>query len=200
MQAPRDRVGLGGPGRGRLKANLTIAMPFLQQDDPSSTRHSVIGERMTIGRGTDNGIVLVGDMRVSRRHAEVHERDREWFIQDLNSRNGCYLNGEKVTEARLRDGDRIKIGGSNFVFSAERDPMATIADTGSDVPLKTTLSDREKEVLQLLYRGSTDQQIAGALFISLSTVRSHLDRIRDKTGCRRRPELTRLAIELGLGR
>ena len=47
-------------------------------------------------------------------------------------------------------------------------------------------------------RGQTDAQIAGRLFISVSTVRSHLDRIRDKTGCRRRAELTRLALQEGL--
>jgi len=174
-------------------------MPFLQQDDPASTRHSVVGTRITIGRGVENDIVLVGDMRVSRHHAHVTLRDGEWVLEDLRSRNGVVLNGQRVTESPLRDGDRLKIGGSSFVFSTEPDPMATIADThGVELAAKPTLSAREKEILALLCRGSTDQQIAEALIIGLSTVRSHLDRIRDKTGCRRRPELTRLAIELGL--
>ena len=44
------------------------------------------------------------------------------------------------------------------------------------------------------------KDIATALSISVRTVRSHLDRIREKTGCRRRPDLTRLAIETGIGR
>jgi DNA-binding CsgD family transcriptional regulator len=61
-----------------------------------------------------------------------------------------------------------------------------------------TLSPRERELLALVARGLTDKDIATALVISLATVRSHLDRIRDKTGRRRRPELTRLADELGL--
>ena len=60
------------------------------------------------------------------------------------------------------------------------------------------LSPREQELLALLASGRTDQQIASALFLSIRTVRSHLDRIRDKTGRRRRSELTRLALELGL--
>jgi DNA-binding CsgD family transcriptional regulator len=55
------------------------------------------------------------------------------------------------------------------------------------------LSNRERELLLLLAKGLTDMQIAQKLFISVRTVRSHLDRIRDKTGCRRRAELTRLA-------
>jgi len=47
-------------------------------------------------------------------------------------------------------------------------------------------------------RGERDVDIAEHLFISVSTVRSHLDRIRDKTGQRRRADLTRLAYERGL--
>ena len=57
------------------------------------------------------------------------------------------------------------------------------------------LSAREREILSLLADGETDADIAERLFISVSTVRSHLDRIRDKTGHRRRAELARLAFE-----
>ena len=57
------------------------------------------------------------------------------------------------------------------------------------------LTAREREILSLLADGETDADIAERLFISVSTVRSHLDRIRDKTGHRRRAELARLAFE-----
>ncbi len=60
------------------------------------------------------------------------------------------------------------------------------------------LSARERELLTLVARGHTDAQIAAQLFISVRTVSSHLDRIRDKTGCRRRADLTRLALRTGL--
>jgi DNA-binding CsgD family transcriptional regulator len=60
------------------------------------------------------------------------------------------------------------------------------------------LSARELELVTLVAQGRTDAQIAGQLYISVSTVRSHLDRIRDKTGCRRRADLTRLALQTGL--
>ncbi|HEX5295380.1 MAG TPA: helix-turn-helix transcriptional regulator, partial [Streptosporangiaceae bacterium] len=61
-----------------------------------------------------------------------------------------------------------------------------------------TLSARERELVTLVARGGTDAQIAAQLYISIRTVRSHLDRIRDKTGCRRRADLTRLALTAGL--
>jgi predicted ATPase/DNA-binding CsgD family transcriptional regulator len=60
------------------------------------------------------------------------------------------------------------------------------------------LSVRERELVILVAQGHTDAQIAAQLIISIRTVRSHLDRIRDKTGCRRRADLTRLALSAGL--
>jgi len=60
------------------------------------------------------------------------------------------------------------------------------------------LSPRERELVTLVARGRSDAQIAAELYISIRTVRSHLDRIRDKTGCRRRADLTRLALAADL--
>jgi DNA-binding CsgD family transcriptional regulator len=62
----------------------------------------------------------------------------------------------------------------------------------------SSLSTRERELVTLVAQGRTNAQIAGQLFISVRTVGSHLDRIRDKTGCRRRADLTRLALQVGL--
>jgi DNA-binding CsgD family transcriptional regulator len=60
------------------------------------------------------------------------------------------------------------------------------------------LSARERELVTLVAQGRTNAQIAAQLYISVNTVGSHLDRIRDKTGCRRRADLTRLALAAGL--
>jgi predicted ATPase/DNA-binding CsgD family transcriptional regulator/transcriptional regulator with XRE-family HTH domain len=65
-------------------------------------------------------------------------------------------------------------------------------------PESQKLSAREQELVALVAQGRTDAQIAALLCISIRTVRSHLDRIRDKTGCRRRADLTRLALSTGL--
>jgi DNA-binding CsgD family transcriptional regulator len=65
-------------------------------------------------------------------------------------------------------------------------------------PGTEALSPREQELVTLVARGHTDAQIADLLSISVRTVSSHLDRIRDKTGCRRRADLTRLALSAGL--
>jgi predicted ATPase/DNA-binding CsgD family transcriptional regulator len=65
-------------------------------------------------------------------------------------------------------------------------------------PSPGQLSARERELVTLVAQGRTDAQIAAQLHISVRTVSSHLDRIRDKTGCRRRTDLTRLALSSGL--
>jgi two-component system NarL family response regulator len=61
------------------------------------------------------------------------------------------------------------------------------------------LQGRELEVLKLVVRGNTDNEIAGALFVSPRTVQNTLARIREKTGLRRRSELTRWAVEHNIG-
>jgi DNA-binding CsgD family transcriptional regulator/tetratricopeptide (TPR) repeat protein len=72
------------------------------------------------------------------------------------------------------------------------------AEAPEEPDLQLGLSPREQELVALVAQGHTDAQIAGDLHISVSTVRSHLDRIRDKTSCRRRADLTRLALRTGL--
>jgi DNA-binding CsgD family transcriptional regulator len=74
----------------------------------------------------------------------------------------------------------------------------TTSQPASPLPGPGNLSPRERELLTLLAQGCTDAQIADQLCISIRTVRSHLDRIRDKTNCRRRADLTRLALATGL--
>jgi predicted ATPase/DNA-binding CsgD family transcriptional regulator len=79
--------------------------------------------------------------------------------------------------------------------------LVLTADDPQPAPEQTELSQlsaRERELVTLVAQGHTDTQIAGQLFIAVSTVRSHLDRIRDKTSCRRRADLTRLALRAGL--
>jgi predicted ATPase/DNA-binding CsgD family transcriptional regulator len=70
---------------------------------------------------------------------------------------------------------------------------AELKDPATELP---QLTSRERELVTLVANGYTDAQIASQLHISIRTVRSHLDRIRAKTGCRRRADLTRLALQI----
>jgi predicted ATPase/DNA-binding CsgD family transcriptional regulator len=76
--------------------------------------------------------------------------------------------------------------------------IAEHAEQPKSLPGLGMLSLRERELVALVAQGKTDAEIAGQLFISVSTVRTHLDRIRHKSGYRRRADLTRLALQEGI--
>jgi ABC transport system ATP-binding/permease protein len=66
-------------------------------------------ERITIGRRADNHLVLEAD-NISRRHIAIERRDGGYFVSDLGSANGTYLNDQRVDCVRLNSGDRLRIG------------------------------------------------------------------------------------------
>ena len=68
-----------------------------------------------IGRAEDNQI-HVGDANISRRHAIVEVADSGYRVRDLDSQNGTFVNGDRIKERPLVDGDRIQIGDVGFVF------------------------------------------------------------------------------------
>jgi DNA-binding CsgD family transcriptional regulator len=154
---------------------------------------------VTIGRDPANDVILYQDKLVSRSHAEIVLKNGQWYVVDLDSRNGTTVNGRSAHRYPLRDGDLIGVGSTTFAFVAESDPHVTEAAmvVPPDDPL-VNLTEREREVLRLISEGLTDKLIAERLFISTNTVRSHLERIREKTGLRRRSEMTRFAIGIGL--
>jgi pSer/pThr/pTyr-binding forkhead associated (FHA) protein len=68
-------------------------------------------KQIVIGRSSELDMVLVEDM-VSRKHAKIMIANGAITIEDLGSTNGTFVNGEKVKQARLKEGDRILIGTS----------------------------------------------------------------------------------------
>ena len=68
------------------------------------------------------------------------------------------------------------------------------ASHGAAEDLRNALTSREQEVLRLLAQGMTDRQIGEEIYVSPRTVQNHLARIRDKTGLKRRAELSRWAV------
>lgn len=64
---------------------------------------------VTIGRRADNQ-VLIDEDNISRRHVSVERRDGQYFLRDLGSANGTYLNDRRTDLAQLNDGDRLRIG------------------------------------------------------------------------------------------
>jgi pSer/pThr/pTyr-binding forkhead associated (FHA) protein len=88
---------------------------MLEQRDAAPV--SLGADPILIGRDPGNDVVL-DDRRVSRKHAEIRLRLGRYTLYDLQSTNGTYVNGRRVAEKVLDDGDRISIGGLEVVFRA----------------------------------------------------------------------------------
>jgi uncharacterized RDD family membrane protein YckC len=76
---------------------------------------------LSIGRDPSNDVVLP-DAMVSRRHAVIECRGTQYFIRDCNSSNGSLVNGDRVSERGLRDGDLVAIGTARLLFREELAP------------------------------------------------------------------------------
>jgi pSer/pThr/pTyr-binding forkhead associated (FHA) protein len=68
-----------------------------------------------VGRDTKSDVFL-DDVTVSRAHARIDRRDRAFFVKDLGSLNGTYVNGEAVEETKLARGDEVQSGKFKLVF------------------------------------------------------------------------------------
>lgn len=102
-----------------------MASIILLNDDVAIKRFPINKPLLRIGRKADSEI-FIDDMVVSIEHAVIEstkDPDRErgtlYFLKDLVSTNGTYVNGEKITQVRLRNGDVIRIGWNTFKFIEE---------------------------------------------------------------------------------
>lgn len=86
----------------------------------ASGRRYVVGTEIALGRGSGSPIELLDD-GVSRHHARVRRTDSGYTIEDLDSRNGTFVNGERITESALNFGDKIAVGSRTVLLFANRD-------------------------------------------------------------------------------
>jgi DNA-binding CsgD family transcriptional regulator len=171
-----------------------------------------------IGRAEKADLRLAGGL-VSRLHAKILLADDELSIEDLGSRNGVLVNERKITERTpLAHGDVIAIGVESVMVVDEHvvrhpahlstlPPPAVVppGDADVDTPNQDTvvatleaLTEREREVLELVVLGHTQREIAEKLHISVKTIETYRARISEKLGCRTRAELVSYAISAGL--
>src|SRR5262245_35835518 len=95
---------------------LTIQLPGL-----APVSHVLKDETITIGRMKFNTIVI-DDSSIAWMPASITRKNGEFFLKDLNTTIGTVLNGQPITEARLRDFDRIRFADISGHFSAEATP------------------------------------------------------------------------------
>jgi len=168
-------------------------------------------DRVTIGRIDSNDVSLPADDEVSRLHAVIERLAGGWCVRDLSSRNGTFVNGERVAGDRpLRPSDEIRIGRTRLVVRAPTDAGAARPTVGAQAP--PALTPRERDVLLALFRPAlsaevfsepaSTREMAARLSISEAAVKQHLAHLYDKfeiygTGDRRRVRLANEALRRG---
>ena len=111
---------------GRL-VSASLRTPALAVTNPSGNRNRVALDvfPFLIGRQGDNQLVL-RDNRISRTHARIVAEGGEYFVEDMDSRHGVYLNGQRTKRGKLHEGDRIDFGFQDsyrMAFTLEEDEL-----------------------------------------------------------------------------
>jgi Nif-specific regulatory protein len=142
-----------------------------------------------IGRGTDCHISLP-DPLCSRVHAIVRYEDGQWAIRDQESRNGTTVNGQKIDEATLVDGNKVRLGSNEFEFRLSADPATTQGEDTSltqtivqDVPIAVRQSS--EEVLAAL---PTPEKVQELMLLYQLSIRL--------MGCEKPDEVVAISLEL----
>ncbi len=99
----------------RRVSGLEIRIP----DSSEPISHPLVNREVTIGRSADADIVIALNS-VSRIHARICPNDEEFVIEDLNSTNGTYVNGVRISRCVLRHNDLVRIGDATILFSQQK--------------------------------------------------------------------------------
>lgn len=108
-------------------------------------------EPQLVGRSSE--ALPISDTTVSRRHAELTPDDGEWHIRDLDSANGTFINGKRITgRQRLHPGDQVRCGSTLFVFAHQDDDRQTKAvelldPDAFDVTVEGTAASNEESMV-----------------------------------------------------
>lgn len=159
--------------------------------------------------------MLGWDDRASRIHTQIERVGKEWVVVDDGlSRNGTFVNGERVlARRRLAHGDSIRVGRTTIVFRAGNpEGPATVAESSAGIV--GALSPAQQRVLDALCRPlldgtglgapATNEEIATALHLSVDGVKGHLRilfrafGVGDLPPSQKRLRLARSAIDAGL--
>src|SRR5262245_10011809 len=91
--------------------------------------HELTADKTTIGRVDDNTFPIT-DPSVSSHHCEILLKGTDVVVHDLNSTNGTYINGDKVSEATLKPGQVLRLGQIELRLETEAAAASTTASAG----------------------------------------------------------------------
>ncbi|MFO0949299.1 MAG: ATP-binding protein [Planctomycetota bacterium] len=112
----------------------------------------------TIGRDAKNSIRL-HDSEISRQHAEFRQTDNGFIVRDLNSSNGTYLNGERIEYGAVKTGDRIRVGRTELIFTADSPQVTGTVDLANKINMVTRRESVESSAIIRSIKHSEGSQL-----------------------------------------
>lgn len=138
----------------------------------------VDADELVIGRAKGNDLHVVDD-GASRAHARIVRMGNEMFLEDMNSRNGTFLNGKRIDRRALRDGDKIRIGRTTILKFTYHDQLD---DTFQQHMYDSALRDGLTQAFNKRYfvdRLHSEFQFAHRHQVPLSLILLDLDEFKD---------------------
>ncbi len=96
-------------------ASAALRGPRLTGRLDGKLSHFPLGAKTTLGRNPTNTLRLA-DREVSKEHATIERVGSTFILRDLSSSNGTFVNGRRIRELKLRDGDELTLGNSRLIF------------------------------------------------------------------------------------
>ena len=144
--------------------------------------HELNVDRTTIGRVEDNTF-QIADPSVSSHHCEVHLRGSEVFIRDLNSTNGTFINGARITESVLKAGQTLRLGQIELKLEVEGAAPAAASPADAAAPAAAAPPRKTVDATMVMPRGvSLSELESGGRKPGLDTTSSVFSKKRNKSG------------------
>ena len=150
-----------------------------------------------LGRSSKCDLVVKDDT-VSRRHAEITVTQNAFDVRDLESRNGIFIDNDRVLTGSIRIGQQVKFGSVAFLLTLAEEghdePNSDVETASCSMPSANDMaaiymSKAQRRVLVLLLQGRAEKQVAAQLKISPTTVHNHIQAIYRAFEVHSRPEL-----------
>jgi DNA-binding CsgD family transcriptional regulator len=191
------------------RRHFLSSLDIARATDTSSSYFHAALLGLALAAGADDDPAVAATLHgIADKHYEQAGRVFEATEGALRDRDHARLRarlGDAAFEAAYARGRTLSQADAIALATAAAEADRGLAATGTAAAGRALtdgsadqLSERERDIVALVAGGATDVQIAERLFLSVNTVRSHLERIRDKTGARRRAELTRYAVQAGI--
>ena len=186
--------------QARIEAERRGA-PFLVFHDGAGRQviHELAPGTLTVGRGAGCDVALAWDREVSRLHAQLEATGGQWvLVDDGLSRNGSFVNGERVVGRRvLRDGDRLVFGDTPVIYRGAPSGGDSSTVVVPDSPAAVILTPTQRRILVALCRPvresafatpATNREIAAEVFLSVDAVKAHLRSLFERFGLEHLPQ------------